>query len=210
MKAIKLVSLAVLGTVAATAIVMAQGQRGGAAGPTPGSDAPTFSLPASNGKSLGLDNYKGKYVVLEWTNHQCPYVVKHYGSGSMQKTQKWAADKGVVWLQIDSSAPGKEGYVTPEQANKLIKENGYNSTAFLIDADGKVGKMYGARTTPHMFVIDPKGKIIYAGGIDDKPFPDPSTLDGATNYVKQALNEAMAGKAVSVPTSRPYGCSVKY
>ncbi len=211
MKAINLVSFAVIGAVAASAIVLAQGPRdGGATGATPGATAPTFSLPASNGKSVSLDSYKGKYVVLEWTNHECPYVVKHYGSGSMQKTQKWATDKGAVWLQIVSSAPGKQGYVTADQANKLMKEAGHHSSAMLLDPEGKVGKLYGARTTPHMFIIDPQGKVIYAGGIDDKATASQGDLAGATNYVKQALEEAMAGKAVSVATSRPYGCSVKY
>ncbi|MBX3118630.1 MAG: thioredoxin family protein [Fimbriimonadaceae bacterium] len=210
MKVKHLISIGVFGIFAATALVVAQGQKGTEASAAPGADAPEFTLPASNGKSISLDSYEGKYVVLEWTNHDCPYVVKHYGGGSMQKTQKWATDKGVVWLQIISSAPGKQGYLTADQANAMIKEKGFNSTALLLDPDGKVGKMYSARTTPHMFVIDPKGKIIYAGGIDDKATANAADIATSTNYIKQALEEALAGKSVSVATSRPYGCSVKY
>ncbi|MFN3683017.1 MAG: thioredoxin family protein [Fimbriimonadaceae bacterium] len=175
-----------------------------------GQPAPAFTLKDTEGKSHSLSSFKGKYVVLEWTNHQCPFVVKHYASGNMQKLQKWAKDKGVVWLTILSSAPGKQGYLEPAEAKRLMKEQGFNSTAYLFDTDGKVGKAYGARTTPHMYVIDPKGTLIYMGGIDDKPTANQADIAGARNHVMEALKEAMAGKAVSVPSTQPYGCSVKY
>lgn len=198
-----------IGAIVAVSAVVFAGK-----GPAPvveiGKTAPAFTLTDTNGKARNLSDFSGKYVVLEWTNHQCPFVVKHYSSGNMQKTQKWAKDKGVVWLSIVSSAEGKQGYLTPDEANKLMKEKGFNSAAMLMDSDGKVGKLYGARTTPHMYVIDPKGTLIYMGGIDDKATPNVADLKEAKNYVIQALEESMAGKDVSVPTSRPYGCSVKY
>jgi len=172
-----------------------------------GNAAPAFSLPATNGKTVDLSQFKGKYVVLEWTNNGCPYVKRHYGTGNMQAMQSWAKDKGVVWLSIVSSGPGKQGFVTAEQGAELVKAQKINSAFYLLDADGKVGKTYGAKTSPHMFVIDPKGSIIYNGAIDDTPMGDAKT---AKNYVKAALEEAMAGKAVSVATSQPYGCGIKY
>lgn len=175
-----------------------------------GQAAPAFTLKDVEGKSHSLSSFKGKYVVLEWTNHQCPYVVKHYASGNMQKLQKWAKEKGVVWLTILSSAPGKQGYLEPSQAKQLMKEQGFASAAYLFDTDGKVGKAYGARTTPHMYVIDPKGTLIYMGAIDDKPTANQADIPGARNHVVKALEEAMAGKPVSVPSTQPYGCSVKY
>jgi peroxiredoxin len=175
-----------------------------------GKAAPSFSLPSTAGKTVGLSDYKGKYVVLEWTNHDCPFVVKHYSSGNMQATQKWAKEKGVVWLSIVSSAPGKQGHVTAEQGNQIMKEKGFHSTAMLLDPEGKVGMAYGAKTTPHMYVIEPNGNLIYMGGIDDKRTPTPADVKTARNHVKAALEEALAGKAVTVPTSQPYGCSVKY
>lgn len=198
-----------LATLALGAIVALVAAAGGA-GAKVGSAAPDFKLSDNNGKTQSLSAYKGKYVVLEWTNKDCPFVKKHYGSGSMQATQKWAKDKGVVWLSVISSAPNSQGYLTPAEANDLIKKEGINSKAIVFDSDGKVGRAYGAKTTPHMFVIDPKGVLIYNGGIDDKPTPDKASLATAKNYVKAALEESMAGKAVSVPTSQPYGCSVKY
>ena len=178
--------------------------------PEVGKPAPDFSLPDLSGKEHELANYKGKYVVLEWVNFGCPFVKKHYGSENMQKLQKEFADKGVVWLSICSSAPGKQGNETPDAAKKGISEYGWAASAYLVDEDGKVGKLYNAKTTPDMFVVDPKGTLIYAGAIDDKPTPDPSTVKGSNNYVRAALTEATAGKAVSVPSTKPYGCSVKY
>lgn len=172
--------------------------------------APDFTLTDSHGKSHTLSAYKGKYVVLEWINFDCPFVKKHYNSGNMQKLQKKYAEKGVVWLAICSSAPGKQGYFESEQINGLVKEKEAAMAAYLIDAEGTVGQMYGAKTTPHMYVIDPEGKLIYAGGIDDKPSTNLEDIEPATNYVVAALKAAMAGKQVETKTARPYGCSVKY
>lgn len=196
-------------TLAATALLaLSSGQQ--AAQSVIGQDAPAFTLPDSTGKSHSLADYKGKYVVLEWSNHQCPYVVKHYGSGNMQATQKWAREKGVVWLTIVSSAPGKQGYVTPDQANELIKSQGFEIDGMLLDPTGAVGKSYFAKTTPHMFIVSPGQKVLYAGAIDDKPSGNAADISSANNYVKSALTEAMDGLKITVPTSRPYGCSVKY
>jgi peroxiredoxin len=180
------------------------------AAPQVGKSAPDFTLADLSGKQHELSDYKGKYVVLEWVNFGCPFVKKHYGSQNMQTLQKEFVDKGVVWLSICSSAPGKQGNETPDAAKKGISKFGWAASAYLVDADGKVGKLYNAKTTPDMFVIDPEGTLIYAGAIDDKPNPDPSTVNGASNYVKAALSEATAGKDVSVPATKPYGCSVKY
>jgi peroxiredoxin len=180
------------------------------AAPQVGKAAPDFTLPDVSGKQHELSDYKGKYVVLEWVNFGCPFVKKHYGSENMQKLQKEFADKGVVWLSICSSAPGKQGNETPDSAKKGISETGWAASAYLVDEDGKVGKLYDAKTTPEMFVVDPQGTLIYAGAIDDKPTPDPSTVRGSNNFVKAALTEASSGKAVSVPNTKPYGCSVKY
>jgi peroxiredoxin len=178
--------------------------------PPVGSAAPNFSATDSHGKPVSLADYKGKYVVLEWFNPECPFVKKHYGSGNMQKLQENFTSKGVAWLTIDSNAPGKEGSLKPEQANKTMADWKVHSTALLLDPDGKVGKAYGAKNTPHMFVINPEGKVIYEGAIDSKASPNPDDIPSSTNYVKVALDESMAGKQVSTPSSRPYGCSVKY
>ena len=178
--------------------------------PKVGATAPGFSLTDSNGKKHSLGEFKGKYVVLEWFNPGCPFVQKHYKSENMQQLQREFTGKDVVWLTIDSSAPGKEGNLTPEEANKQIADWKIKSTALLLDADGQVGHEYGATNTPHMFVIDPDGKLIYSGAVDNKPTANPDDVKGATNYVKVALDEAMAGKPVTTPTSRAYGCSIKY
>jgi peroxiredoxin len=175
-----------------------------------GKAAPEFTLTDTNGKTHALSSYKGKHVVLEWVNFGCPFVAKHYGSGNMQKLQKTYVDKGVVWLAVNSSAEGKQGYHTAAEVNALLKEKASAPTAYLIDTDGKVGHLYAAKTTPHMYVIDPKGTLVYAGGIDDKPTTDLSDIAGATNYVQAALDETLAGKPVTVTVSKPYGCSVKY
>ncbi len=177
---------------------------------TIGQTAPNFTLEGSDGKQHSLADYKGKFIVLEWTNPQCPFVHKFYDSGAMQKLQKKETAKGVVWLRINSSAAGHEGAQTVSDLASYISSNHVEATASLIDPDGKVGHMYGARTTPHMFVIDAKGALVYAGGIDDKPSPDAADIPKAKNYVTAALKEAMAGKPVSTPTAQPYGCSVKY
>ncbi|MBC8064434.1 MAG: thioredoxin family protein [Chlorobia bacterium] len=176
----------------------------------PGEAAPVFALTDTNGKSHTLSDFKGKYVVLEWLNYGCPYVQTHYESGNMPGLQKEWTKKGVVWLSIVSSAPGKQGYYEPAAMNDQTKKNQGSMTAVLLDPTGKVGKEYGAKTTPHMYVINPEGKIIYAGGIDNKAVSKPQTDPSVTNYVTQALSEAMAGKEVSVKKARPYGCGVKY
>lgn len=175
-----------------------------------GGNAPAFTLPDTQGKNHRLADFRGKYVVLEWTNADCPFVKKHYVNGDMQKTQAWAKDKGVVWLTVLSSAPGQQGHLEAAAANDLMKKHGFKAAAKLLDPAGTVGKSFGARTTPHMFVINPEGKIIYMGAIDDKRSTDPADIAGARNHVRAALEEAMAGKAVSVPSTQPYGCSVKY
>jgi peroxiredoxin len=175
-----------------------------------GRPAPGFTLTDSNGTPRALAGYRGKLVVLEWWNPECPFVGKHYGSGNMQTLQKTWTGKGVVWLTVDSSAPGKQGHVDGPRANALMKERGASPTAVLLDPDGKVGRAYGAKTTPHMFVIDARGTVVYAGGIDDKPSTDRADVAPARNYVQAALDETMAGKPVTTPTSQPYGCSVKY
>jgi peroxiredoxin len=182
----------------------------GADSPPVGSAAPDFSVSDSKGNPQSVSQYKGKYVVLEWFNPECPFVKKHYGGGNMQKLQDEFTGKGIIWLSIDSAAPGKEGNLTPEQAEKKMAEWKTHSTALLLDPEGKAGKTYGAKNTPHMFVINPEGKIIYEGAIDSKATPNPADIPSSTNYVKAALDEALAGKTVTTPSSRPYGCSVKY
>lgn len=175
-----------------------------------GAAAPQFTLTDSNGVKHSLADFKGKFVVLEWWNPDCPYVVKHYSTKNMQGLQDKYTQKGVVWLTINSSAPDKQGHLTPSEANELVKERGIKSTAVLFDPDGSVGKAYGARTTPHMFVISPDQKLIYAGAIDDNSSSRPSTIAGAKNYVAAALDAGMSGNQVAVSASEPYGCSVKY
>jgi peroxiredoxin len=178
--------------------------------PPVGSSAPDFSLTDAKGKTHALSEYKGKYVVLEWFNPECPFVKKHYGVGNMQKLQEAYTGKGVVWLTIDSSAPGTEGNLSPEQAQKTMSSWKTHQTALLLDPEGKAGRAYGAKNTPHMFVINPEGKVIYEGAIDSKATPNPSDIPNSTNYVKVALDESMAGKPVSNANTKPYGCSVKY
>ena len=175
-----------------------------------GEKAPDFSVTDSNGKTHTLSDFKGKWVVLEWHNQGCPYVKKHYNSGNMQKLQKEWTAKGVVWLSVVSSAQGQQGYVTPAQANAYLAEQKAAPTAVLLDPMGTMGQAYGAKTTPHMFVISPEGLLLYNGAIDDKPTTDISDVPTANNFLSAALGEAMAGKAVVMPTSKPYGCSVKY
>ena len=178
--------------------------------PPVGSAAPDFAVTDSTGKTQSVSQYKGKYVVLEWFNPECPFVKKHYGSGNMQKLQAEYTAKGAVWLTIDSNAPGMQGSLTPEQAEKKRAEWNTKQTALLLDTDGKAGQLYGAKNTPFMVVINPDGKIVYEGAIDSKATPNPSDIATSTNYVKVALDETMAGKPVSTTTTRPYGCSVKY
>ena len=175
-----------------------------------GHPAPPLELKDSNGKTVKLDAFKGKFVVLEWVNFQCPFVGKHYGSGNMQKLQKEYTGKDVIWLSICSSAKGKQGYVTATGAREAMKERGASPSRFLLDPNGTAGKAYGAKTTPHMFVVDPKGTLLYAGAIDDKPSTDRDDIPTAKNYVAAALDAAMAGKPVETSSTQSYGCSVKY
>ena len=172
--------------------------------------APDFSLTGIDGKAYKLSDFKGKYVVLEWNNLDCPFVKKHYGSGNMQALQKKYTDKGVVWLTICSSAEGKQGYYEPATLQEKAKESKLAATAYLRDVDGTVGKSYGAKTTPHMFIVNPEGVLIYAGAIDDKPSPDPNDIAKASNYVATCLDDSMAGKAVATASTTSYGCGVKY
>ena len=175
-----------------------------------GSAAPDFSATDSQGATQKLTQYKGKYVVLEWHNAGCPYVKKHYDSDNMQKLQRAWTAKGVAWLTVISSAPGKEGFADASGARADVALHKAAPTATLLDPTGALGKMYGAKTTPHMFIIDPQGKLIYNGAIDDKPDADSASISGAKNYVSQALQEAMAGRPVSEASTTPYGCGVKY
>lgn len=175
-----------------------------------GKPAEDFTSTDTNGKSHSLTDYKGKIVVLEWLNHDCPFVKNHYNSGNMQMLQKTYTEKGVIWLSIISSAPGKQGYCTPEEANELTQQKEAAPTAVLLDPDGVVGKLYDAKTTPHMFIINSDGVLVYNGGIDDIRSTKIEDIAKAKNYVQIALDELLAGKQVSIQTSLPYGCSVKY
>lgn len=175
-----------------------------------GQPAPAFQLADSTGRTRSLADYKGKTVVLEWTNHECPFVRKHYGSGNMQAQQRDATAGGVVWLTVNSSAPGSQGHVDGAAAEAIRGKARAAQTAYLLDPKGSVGRAYGARTTPHMYVIDPQGVLRYAGAIDSIPTADVDDIAKATKYVPQALAELAAGKPVSVAVTRPYGCSVKY
>jgi len=175
-----------------------------------GDAAPDFTATASSGKTYRLSSNLGKYVVLEWHNNGCPYVGKQYNSGNMQRLQKEWTAKGVVWLTILSSAPGKQGYVTASEENGYLEKMHAAPTAALLDPTGEIGRLYDAKTSPQMVVINPQGIVIYDGAIDDKPTTDLADVPGATNYVNLALEEAMAGKKIETPATRPYGCSVKY
>jgi peroxiredoxin len=175
-----------------------------------GDPAPDFMGTDSNGKMQMLSQYKGKYVVLEWSNRDCPYTRKHYESGNMQSFQKEWTGNGVVWLTILSSAPGQEGYVTAGEENAQLAKVHAVPTAAILDPSGKIGREYDAKTTPDMYVIDPSGKLIYAGAIDDHPTPDADDIKTSKNYVSEALTQAMAGEAVATSSTRPYGCAVKY
>jgi len=194
--------------LAATALVFAAGTALAAA--TVGQPAPAFTATDTQGKPVSLADFKGRHVVLEWVNPGCPFVQKHYGAANMQATQKDATAKGVVWLAVNSTALDAGDFKAPAAMAQWMQHHKAAATATLMDSDGKVGKAYGARTTPHLYVIDPAGTLVYAGGIDDKPSSNPRDIPGATNHVKVALAEALAGKPVSTATTRPYGCSIKY
>lgn len=175
-----------------------------------GQVAPAFEVVDANGKMQSLASNKGKWVVLEWFNKDCPFVKKHYSVGNMQKIQKDYADKGVIWFSVLSSAKGKEGHTDAAASLKVLAENKSAATAFLLDEKGTIGKAYGAKTTPHMFIINPEGKVAYAGGIDDNDSASSKVIATSKNYVRSALDESLAGKPITVSTTRPYGCSVKY
>lgn len=192
------VALAVLGTAAASAEVAI------------GSPAPGFTLEDTQGVAHNLSDFKGKVVVLEWTNPDCPFVKKHYGAKNMQGLQSDSTAKGVVWLSICSSAPGKQGNYSPEDWAPILADQGSAATALLLDPDGAVGRAYAAKTTPHMFVIDAAGVLVYNGAIDDKPSTDSADIPGARSYVTEAVEAALAGVSVPVAKTTPYGCSVKY
>jgi hypothetical protein len=183
---------------------------GAAAQAVIGQPAPAFSAVDANGKTVSLADFKGKHVVLEWVNPGCPYVQKHYNSGNMPATQKAAIDKGVTWLAVSSTAKDAGDYRAPKDLVGWIQGKGGAPSATLMDDSGKIGRAYGARTTPHMYLIDPQGKLLYAGAIDSKPTSNPADIATATNYVNQAVGEVLAGKPVSQPTTRAYGCSIKY
>lgn len=196
----------ILGSIAAASLLSSDA----VAAPTVGQPAPAFTAVDTNGKSHNLADFKGKIVVLEWTNDGCPYVGKHYNSGNMQKLQQEAAASGVVWLSVISSAPGKQGYLSGADANALNQSRSAQPTAVLLDPEGTIGRAYEAKTTPQMFVIDKTGVLRYMGAIDDKPVAAPASLTGARNYVREALTAVASGKPAPVASTEPYGCSVKY
>ena len=175
-----------------------------------GEAAPPFTATTSTGPSVSLGDYRGKIVILEWTNHDCPYVRKHYETSNMQTLQKETIGQGVVWLTVISSAPGTQGYVSPSEANELTSSRKAAPTAVVLDPSGTVGKMYGATNTPHMYIVDKNGVLVYAGAIDDKPTTRRSDVQGAQNYVRAALQAVSAGQPVKTPVTRAYGCTVKY
>jgi peroxiredoxin len=201
MKSIRTSLIFVLATLALVAVGLAA---------RVGEAAPDFTATDSNGHTHKLADYRGKYVVLEWHNQGCPYTKKHYESGNMQRLQKEWTDKGVVWFTVISSAPGTQGYVTAQEENDYVKRVHAAPTAVLLDPDGNLGHLYAAKTTPHMYIIDPKGTLIYNGAIDDHPTPDPSDIPNSKNYVSMALREALGGQPIAEAATRPYGCSVKY
>jgi peroxiredoxin len=196
--------------LAVTAFAFAVSSSVAFAAPVVGQPAPAFTAVDSNGKSHSLADYKGKVVVLEWTNDGCPYVQKHYNSSTMQTLQQDARASGAVWLTVISSAPGKQGNVNGAGANALTQSRGAHPTAVLLDPTGTVGREYEAKTTPQMFVIDKGGVLRYMGAIDDKPVAAPASLTGARPYVREALTAVAAGQTVAVASTEPYGCSVKY
>ena len=180
------------------------------AAPKIGYPAPAFSAVDTAGKTWSLAELEGKKVILEWTNDQCPYVIKHYASGNMQALQKEATSAGYIWLSVISSAPGKQGHVSAAEADALTTSRGAAPTAVVLDSQGVLGRAYEAKTTPHLFIIDEAGTLVYRGGMDDKPTTDPVDIAGANNYVRMAMAELAAGKLIANPVTRPYGCSVKF
>jgi hypothetical protein len=199
-------------TLALRSFVVAAAALGGIAQADPqvGQPAPVFSVADTTGKTWTLKDLAGHTAVLEWTNHDCPFVRKHYGAGNMQALQKEAVGQGVLWLSVISSAPGKQGHVSPAEADALTKSRGAAPTAVLRDETGAMGRAYAARTTPHLYVIGPDGTLRYMGGIDDRATADPADIPGAKPYVRAALADLAVGRPVAEAVTRPYGCSVKY
>ena len=181
-----------------------------AAGVKTGKAAPDFTLKDPSGAEHSLSQYRGKYVVLEWVNFECPFVKKHYSNGDMQSLQRKYTAEGVVWLSICSSAPGKQGYLKPRNAAKKIEKNKFSATAYLLDEEGRVGRLFGAKTTPHMYVVDPSGAVAYQGAIDSIRSFDSSDIANAENYVAECLDAGISGKVIPASSTPPYGCSVKY
>ncbi len=179
-------------------------------GPEIGKKAPDFTLPDAAGVEHTLSDYEGKYVVLEWLNHDCPFVVKHYATGNMQMLQEKYRDQDVVWLSIISSAPGKQGHLEPDEAKKITRDKQAKPAAVLLDPEGTVGRAYDARVTPHMYIIDPDGMLRYMGAIDDRPTANHADVEGARNFVSEALDLLLEGRDVEVSSHQPYGCTVKY
>ena len=175
-----------------------------------GETAPAFALNDAEGKEQKLEDYAGKYVVLEWVNFDCPFVKKHYRSNNMQGLQAAYAKKDVAWLSICASAPGQQGYFADEELSLRISEEKWGASSYLVDADGSVGRLYEAKTTPHIFIINPEGILIYAGAIDDIKSTDAKDIDGAVNYVQTTLDLALADKVIEISSTKSYGCSVKY
>lgn len=178
--------------------------------PEIGKPAPAFTAMDTKGNEVSLKDLRGKTVVLEWTNHLCPYVSKHYGAGNMQQLQADATKDGVVWISVISSRPGAQGHVSPEEANSLTESRNASPSHVVRDESGVIGRQYEARTTPHMYVINADGDLVFKGGIDDRPTASQADIDGATNYVRLALDAVKSGNAVETPVARPYGCSIKY
>jgi peroxiredoxin len=195
---------------AATAAMLLVAAGPSQAEPKVGAPAPVFTAVNSDGKTVNLNDYRGKTIVLEWTNDGCPYVRKHYGSGNMQALQKKWTDQGIVWLSVISSPPGEQGFADGTRANSLTTERKAVPTLVLLDPKQQVARAYGATSTPHMYIIKPDGTLAYAGAIDDKPTSRTADISGAKNYVDEALSELKAGKPVSTPATRAYGCVVKY
>jgi peroxiredoxin len=196
--------------ILAAAALVAQAPLHAQAAVAVGQAAPDFALKDTSGKTVRLSDFKGKHVVLEWTNPGCPFVRKHYDSGNMPATQKDATDKGVVWLAINSTEKASSDYLEPTKLSAWLAERKASPTAVLMDEEGTAGRSYGARTTPHMYIINPQGVLIYAGGIDSIASARPSDIEKATNYVKTGVAEALAGKSLTAATTAPYGCSIKY
>jgi hypothetical protein len=198
-----------LGALAATAAATAIAPSAEAAVQT-GSSAPAFSVTDTSGGQHALASYRGRTVILEWTNHECPYTVKHYATGNMQALQAAATGAGAIWLTVVSSRPGSQGFVGAAEADRLTASRNARPTGVVLDPTGQLGRLYGARTTPHMFVIDGAGLLAYMGAIDDRPTASHASVKGARNYVREALEAMAAGRPVAVASTRPYGCSVKY